>query len=62
MMNIRCMTRTDIDFALSLTSKERWSSTRTDFEQLITLEAQYDYEEYMQTTMTVKSSGEAASE
>ena len=37
-------------------------STRTDFEQLITLEAQYDYEEYMQTTLTVKSSGETASE
>ncbi|MBW2986845.1 hypothetical protein KY333_05745 [Candidatus Woesearchaeota archaeon] len=35
-------------------------STRTDFEQLITLEAQYDYEEFMQTSLTVKSSGDTA--
>ena len=32
--------------------------TRTDFEQLITIDAEYDYEEYQQTAITVKSSGE----
>jgi hypothetical protein len=37
-------------------------STRTDFEQLVTLDAEYDYEEFKQTTITVKSSGETASE
>lgn len=36
--------------------------TTTDFEQLVILEAEYDYEEYMQTTITVKSSGETTSE
>ena len=33
-------------------------STRTDFEQLVTLEAEYDYEEFKQTPLIVKSSGE----
>ncbi len=37
-------------------------STRTDFEQLITLDAQYDYEEFMQTSLTVKNSGDTTSE
>lgn len=37
-------------------------ATRTDFEQIVTLEAEYDYEEFKQTTITVKSSGETASE
>jgi len=37
-------------------------STRTDFEQLVTLKAEYDYEEFQQTTITVKSSGEGTSE
>ena len=34
-MKIRCMTEADVDFAISLTSKEGWSSTRTDFEELL---------------------------
>jgi ribosomal protein S18 acetylase RimI-like enzyme len=34
-MKIRCMTEADLDFAISLTSKEGWSSTRTDFEELL---------------------------
>jgi hypothetical protein len=33
-------------------------STRIDFEQLFAIEAVYDYEEFQQTTLTVKSSGE----
>ena len=37
-------------------------STRTDFEQLVILDAEYDYEEFMQTTLTVKSSGETTAE
>ena len=37
-------------------------ATRTDFEQLVTIEAEYDYEEYKQTSITVKSSGETPSE
>jgi hypothetical protein len=35
-------------------------ATRTDFEQIVTLDAEYDYEEYKQTSITVKSSGEGA--
>lgn len=34
-------------------------TTRTDFEQLISIEAVYDYEEFTQTQIIVKSSGEA---
>jgi ribosomal protein S18 acetylase RimI-like enzyme len=34
-MKIRCMTKADLDFAFSLTSKEGWSSTKTDFEELL---------------------------
>ncbi|MBW3004211.1 hypothetical protein KY310_00050 [Candidatus Woesearchaeota archaeon] len=37
-------------------------ATRTDYEQLVTLEAEYDYEEFKQTTIKVKSSGEGPSE
>jgi len=37
-------------------------ATMTDFEQLVTIEAEYDYEEFKQTTITVKSSGETPSE
>lgn len=33
-------------------------SSKTDFEQLVNLEAVYDYEQSTQTTITVKSSGE----
>jgi len=33
-------------------------TSRTDFEQLLSIEAIYDYEEFQQTTLTVKSSGE----
>jgi len=33
-------------------------SSRSDFEQIVTLEAVYDYEQTIQTTLTVKSSGE----
>ena len=33
-------------------------SSKTDFEQLVNLEAVYDYEQSAQTTITVKSSGE----
>ena len=33
-------------------------STRSDFEQLVNLEAVYDYEQSTQSTLTVKSSGE----
>ncbi len=33
-------------------------TTRSDFEQQISIEAVYDYEEYKQTEITVKSSGE----
>jgi ribosomal protein S18 acetylase RimI-like enzyme len=35
MMKIRCMTKADLDFAFDLTSNEGWSSTRTDFEELL---------------------------
>jgi len=35
-------------------------ATRTDYEQLVTLEAEYDYEEFKQTSITVKSSGETS--
>ena len=34
-------------------------TSRTDFEQLVDIEVIYDYEEYKQTTLTVKSSGES---
>ncbi len=34
-------------------------SSRTDFEQQVRIEAVYDYEEYKQTEITVKSSGES---
>lgn len=34
-------------------------TTRTDFEQQINIEIVYDYEQYIQTDLTVKSSGEA---
>jgi len=37
-------------------------ATRTDFEQLVTIEAEYDYEEFKQTSITIKSSGETPSE
>ncbi|MEM4247249.1 MAG: hypothetical protein QXF14_02920, partial [Candidatus Woesearchaeota archaeon] len=33
-------------------------TTSTDYEQQISMEATYDYEEYKQTQITVKSSGE----
>jgi ribosomal protein S18 acetylase RimI-like enzyme len=39
MMKIRCMTKADIDFAIGLTSKEGWSSTRTDFEELLVFDS-----------------------
>lgn len=39
MMKIRCMTEADLDFAISLTSKEGWSSTRIDFEELLAFDA-----------------------
>jgi GNAT superfamily N-acetyltransferase len=35
-MKIRPMESTDIDFALTLTSREKWSDIRTDFELFIT--------------------------
>ena len=37
-------------------------ATRIDFEQLVILEAEYDYEEFKQTSITIKSSGETPSE
>ena len=33
------MTKADLDFALGLTSKEGWSSTKTDFEELLAFDA-----------------------
>lgn len=38
------------------------ANTRTDFEQLVNIEAIYDYEQTAQTTITVKSSGESTAE
>lgn len=34
-------------------------TSRTNFEQLISVEVEYDYEDFRQTTITVKSSGES---
>ncbi len=39
-MQIREMSKKDIDFALSLTSAEGWSSTRQDFEDLLEFDRQ----------------------
>jgi ribosomal protein S18 acetylase RimI-like enzyme len=39
MIRIRCMTEADLDFAISLTSEEGWSSTRTDFEELLAFDS-----------------------
>src|SRR5574341_1498010 len=37
-------------------------STRSDFEQLVNIEAAYDYEQTVQTSLTVKSSGEGTAD
>lgn len=38
-MKIRCMTEADLDFAVGLTSREGWSSTRLDFEELLAFDS-----------------------